>query len=75
MTTPTIPLDQFKLNVTGMVLCWSSFKVVQRHTLCVELWLPRHHTKLEKCPDFLNILLLQNPLVRFQDHLIEMFLE
>ena len=67
MTTPSIPLDQFQLNFTGMFLCWSSFKIVQRLIFCVQLWL------LEKYPNFK--ILLHNPLVWFQDNLIEMFLE
>ena len=61
-------------NLTsGMFLCWSSFKIVQRLTFYVELWLLRHH-KGRKIPKLSNPF-LHNLLVRFQNNLVEMFIE
>ena len=62
MTSPTKPMDRFQNNFTGMVLRWSSFKVVQRIKFQVELWLLRHqkrgklpNLKKSSCPKVLAL--------------------
>ena len=72
MTTPTIPLNQFQIHFTGIFLCLSAFKIIQRYAFCVELWFLRHQ-KVTKLPTFRNCS-PPSPLSQFQDNVIEMFL-
>ena len=72
MKSPPNPLDQFRPNFTDpMILWWPAFKIVEIYELYVELWLLRHQKgrKMHKLKKNSPL----NPLVRFQDNVVEMW--
>ena len=71
-TSPPKPLIGFWPNFTGMILGWSSFKVVQ---IVPVHWLPRsQELKIDFLTENLKKSSCQKPLDRFQYNFAEMFL-